>query len=169
MATQPQLNLNQFSQQAVVGQLALGLTGSPTIAIQAVVSATGSPSLSPGQAVKFDTTITTNPTGLPPIVACAQNAYADGYIIYDVKLGGTLTVGTKVQIMLQGVMWVLADGTVQSGNALQDDATDIALELYATTGAFSRGVSLDFATVGQLFRAFLSPEPNKAAQIAAHA
>lgn len=168
MASQPNLSLNQFSQQPILGQLALAL-GAPPMVIQAVVSTTGSPSLSPGQAIKFDTTIVTGPTGIPPIVACAASAYADGYILYDVKSGGTLTAGTVVQILLQGVIWMLADGTVDSGTVLQDDASDVgAMEAWATTGAYPRGVSLDYATVGQLFRANVSPFTVKAAQASAH-
>ena len=169
MATQPQLNLNQFSQQPVVGQLAMGLNGSPTVAIQAVVSATGSPSLSPGQAIMFDTTVTTSPTGVPPIVAASATQYADGYIIYDVKLGGTLTSGTFVQIMLQGIMWMLAEGTIDSGSALQDGADVGGVAVFATTSDYPRGTSLDYGTVGQLVRAFLTPATVKAAQASAHA
>jgi|SRR5579864_574655 len=170
MTAQPSLNLNQLTLQSVLGQLALGLNGAPALTIQAVVSATGSPSLSPGQAVKFDTTITTNPTGLPPIVACAANAYADGYIVYDVKLGGTLTAGTILQVLLQGAMWMLVEGTtVDSGSVLEDGADVGSMEPFATTGNYPRGVSLDYATSGQLFRAFLTPFTIKSAQASSHA
>ena len=53
MATQPQQSLNLFTQQPILGQAAFTNPGALQV-IQAVVSATGSPSLAPGQAIKFD-------------------------------------------------------------------------------------------------------------------
>ncbi len=86
------------------------------------------------------------------------------------KLGGSLTAGTIVQVMLQGIMWMLAEATVDSGTALEDGTDVGGVQAYGTggTGYFSRGVSLDYGTVGQLVRAFLSPITVKSAQAAAH-
>lgn len=169
MTTQPKLNLNQFGQQPVLGQLALGV-GSYPIVRQVVISPNQATALAFGQAVKYDTAVTANPTGLPPIVSAAQGDYADGYILFDVQhQDAALTANIVVQMLLQGAMWMLADGTVDSGTLLQDDASDVgAMETWATTGAIPRGVSLDYATSGQLFRADLTPFTVKAAHASAH-
>ena len=169
MTTQPLLNLNQFSQQPVLGQLALGI-GSWPIVRQVVISPNQATALAAGQAVKYDTAVTANPTGLPPIIACAANAYADGYLLYDVQhQGAALTANVVVQIVLQGAVWMLVEGTtVDSGSVLEDGADVGSMEPFATTGNYPRGVSLDYATSGQLFRADLTPFTIKSAQAAAH-
>lgn len=165
--TQPQLNQNQFNQQPVLGQLATGI-GAPPLTLQAVVSPNQSGNLAPGQAIKFDTAVLTN--GIPSIIACAANVYADGYIIYDVKAGGSLASGTFVQILLQGIMWMLVEGTtIDQGNALEDGSDVGSMEPFATTGNYPRGIAIDYGTSGQLFRAALSPFTVKAAQASAHA
>lgn len=169
MTTQPSLNLNQFSQQPVLGQLALGI-GSFPIVRQVVISPNQATALAFGQACKYDTTVTSNPTGLPPIVSCAASAYADGYLLYDVQhQGAALTSGIVVQLLLQGAIWMLVEGTtVDSGSVLEDGADVGSMEPFATMGNYPRGISLDYATSGQLFRADLTPFTIKAAQAAAH-
>lgn len=166
--SQPNLNLNQFAQQPVVGMLAT-IPGGFNQTIQAVVSVNQASALAAGQAIKFDTALTTN--NLPPIVSCAANAYADGYVIYNVKTQqASFTAGVVVEILLDGILWMLADGAnVTLGNALQDTANAGGMANYATTGDFSRGTALDFGTNGQLFRALLKPAAVKAAQATAHA
>lgn len=168
MATQPFLSLNQFNQQPILGQQAFE-GPSALMALQAVVSATGSPSLAPGQAVKWDSTITGTPSGLPQIVAAAPNEYADAYILFDVKNSAPLLSGTTVVVVLQGILWMLAGSTVSIGDTVQDDATAGNVSLFATTGKYPRGVSLDYGTVGQLVRVNLTPFTIKAAQASAHA
>ena len=65
---------------------------------------------------------------------------------------------------------MLVDGTtVLSGSLLEDGADVGSMQPFATTGNFPRGVSLDWATSGQLFRANLQPGNIKAANAAAHA
>ena len=169
MTTQPNLSLNQFGQQAIVGQLAMGI-GSPPNVISAVVSANQATTLSYGQAIKFDTAVVTQ-IGVPPIISCAASTLADGYLIYSTKNAGTaLTAGVFVEVLLGGVMWMLVEGTtVLSGSLLEDGADVGSMQPFATTGNFPRGVSLDWATSGQLFRANLQPGNIKAANAAAHA
>ena len=167
MASQPNLSLNQFSQQPILGQLALSL-GSPPLVIQAVVSATGSPTLYAAQAIQFDSTITSTPSGVPPIVAASGTQYADGYILYDVKNNGGWTSANVVQVVLQGVLWMLAESTVDVGQVVQDGADVGGVAAFATTSYDPRGISLDYGTVGQLIRVMLFPASNKAAQAAAH-
>lgn len=167
MASQPNLSLNQFSQQPILGMQAM-VAGSLPMVIQAVVSATGSPTLYPGQAVKFDSAITSTPSALPPIIAAAPTAYADGYILYDVKNSSGMTSGVVVQIVLQGVLWMLAESTVSVGDIVQDGADVGGVATFATATYYPRGVSLDYGTVGQLIRVNLSPFTIKAASASAH-
>lgn len=168
MVAQPNLSLNQFNQQPILGQQAFEGPNA-LVSIQAVVSATGSPSLYPGQAVKFDTTITGTPSGLPQIVAAAGTAYADGYILSDVKNAAPLTSGAVVVIVLQGILWMLAESTVTIGDILQDGADAGGVATFATTNYYPRGVALDYGTVGQLIRCNMTPFTIKAAAAPVHA
>ena len=163
---QPTINLNQFTQAPVVGQEALGI-GGPNNVIQAVVSPTGSPSLAPGQAIKFDTTILQ--AGIPAIVACAANAYADGYILYDVKAGGALTAGTFVEILIGGFLWMYVDGTtIDQGTVVEDTANVGGVEPLGTTGgAYPRGIAIDYGVTGALIRVNLMPAVTKVCAAAA--
>jgi|ERR1035437_1829329 hypothetical protein len=167
MASQPLLNLNQFGQQPVLGMAAFGAPQALNV-IQAVVSATGTPTLYSGQAIKYDATITTTPSAIPPIVAAAGTAYADGYILYDVQNGGGITQAQVCQIVLQGVLWMLAESTVSVGDIVQDGADVGGVATYGTSTYYPRGVSLDYGTVGQLIRVNLSPFTIKASATAAH-
>ena len=169
MVAQPQQSLNLFGQQPILGQAAFTNPGALTV-IQAVVSATGSPSLVPGQAIQFDSAITTTPSGLPPIVAASGTQYADGYILYDVKAGGALTAGTVVQIVLGGILWMLSEAAISIGAQLQDGADAGGVATFATTSYYPRGVALDYASAsGQLIRCNMQPAIAKAVVAAAHA
>lgn len=166
---QPSLNLNQFSQQPILGQLALGI-GSFPLVIQAVISANQASALTPGQAVKFDAAVTSTPSGLPPIVACAQTAYADGYVLYDVKnQASQLIAATVIQIVLDGILWMLVENTtVDVGVVVEDGADAGTVEPLGTTGSsFPRGISLDYGTVGQLIRVHVQPAVTKVTAAAA--
>lgn len=168
MATQPNLSLNQFNQQPILGQQAFDAPNALMV-LQAVISSTGSPSLYPGQAVKFDSSIVSTPSALPQIVPAVGTEYADAYILYDVKNSAPMLAGTVVQVVLQGILWMLADATVSVGQVIQDGADAGGVAPFATTSYYPRGISLDYGTVGQLVRVNLFPASNKAAQAAAHA
>ncbi len=64
---------------------------------------------------------------------------------------------------------MLAESTVSIGDILQDGADAGGVATYATQNYYPRGVALDYATVGQLIRCYLSPITIKAAATAAHA
>jgi hypothetical protein len=169
MATQPNLSLNQFKMQPVLGMQALGI-GSFPIVKSVVVSPNQATTLTPGQAIMFDTTVDQN--GIPAIISATGEQYADGYLLYSLKNGGLLfTTGDICEILQQGAMWMMCEGTtIDQGNQLQDGADAGGMAPYATTGYYSRGVALDYATgAGTLFRADLTPFTVKSAASAAHA
>ena len=109
--TQQQLNLNQFSLQAIVGQKAenFGLT----MVKQCVVSPNQTTALVPGQAVQFDTAVTSGP--IPSIIAASPSQKADGYIEYDVKNGGNLVSGVVCSVIISGALYLLADVAMDQG------------------------------------------------------
>jgi hypothetical protein len=159
---QPLLNLNQFTQAPVVGMEALGI-GSANNVIQAVVSANQATTLSPGQAIKFDTA--TLQAGSPAIVSCAPNAYADGYVLYDVKNGGlVLTAGVECQILLSGFIWMYVDGTtIDQGLTVEDTSNVGGVEPLGTSGgSLRRGTAIDYGVSGSLIRVNLLPAIIKA-------
>lgn len=169
MATQPLLSLNQFNQQPVLGQAAFDGPGA-LVAIHAQVSATGAASLAPGQAVQFDSAITGVPSGLPQIVAASASQYADGYVLFDVKNTSPIVSPQVVVIVLRGILWMLSDAAINIGQVVQDGADVGGVSPFATTGAYPRGVSLDYcAAAGVLVRINLTPFTIKAAQAPAHA
>lgn len=165
--SQPLLSLNQFAQQAVVGQEALGI-GGPNNVIQAVVSPNQATTLSPGQAIKFDANVLQ--AGIPAIVSCAANAYADGYVLYDVKNGGiNLTIGDICQILIGGFMWMFVDGTtIDQGAVVEDTANVGGVEPLGTTGgSYPRGIAIDYGVTATLIRVNLMPAVTKVTAAAA--
>ena len=167
----PQLSLTSIYLPQVVGMLAEGI-GTAAIIRQVIVSPNQATSLLPGQAVKYDTSLTGN--SVPGIVACAQNAYADGYVIYDIKNGGNasnspLTSGTVCQICIFGAMLMLVDGTtIQPGQVVEDGADAGGVEPLGTTaGAFPRGVALAYGVSGAVIPVDLYPGVTKVVAAAA--
>jgi len=168
MATQPQLSLNQFKMQTVLGMQAMGI-GSFPIVKSFIVSPNQATTLTPGQAVQIDTAVLQN--GLPAIIAASGTQYADGYLLYSLKNGGLLfTAGDICEVLQQGAMWMMVESTtIDQGNALQDGTDAGAMSPFATTGYYPRGIALDYAVgAGTLFRADLTPFTAKSAQAAAH-
>lgn len=168
MATQPTLSLNQFKMQPVLGMQAIGI-GSPPIVRSVLVSPNQATTLTPGQAIKYDVTVLQN--GLPAIVSAVGTEPADGYLLYSLKNGGLLfTANDRCEILLQGAMWMMCEGTtIDMGNQLQDGTDAGGMAPYATSTYYSRGVALDYATgAGTLFRADLTPFTAKSSGAVAH-
>lgn len=170
MATQPSLSLNQFKMQPVLGMQAMGI-GSFPLVVSAVVSPNQATSLSPGQAIQFDTAVLQ--AGTPSIIAAPSTVgqqLVDGYLLYSLRMGGTLfTSGNLCEVLLQGAMWMMAESAIDMGNQLQDGADVGGMAAYATTGYYSRGVALDYAaTAGTLFRANLTPFTAKSSGAVSH-
>jgi hypothetical protein len=165
---QPQLSLNQFQLQTIVGVQAFEGPG-VIQTLQAVISPNQATALSAGQAVQFDTAITA--AGLPNIIAAAPNVYADAYLLYDIQKSQSQFVsGAVVQIALGGILQMLAEATIEPGNVVQDNTTDPGgVAPWATTGYYPRGVAIDYGVAGQIVRVNLAPFAIKAAQAAAHA
>ncbi len=163
--TQQQLNLNQFSLQAIVGQKAenFGLT----MVKQCVVSPNQTTALVPGQAVQFDTAVTSGP--IPSIIAASPSQKADGYIEYDVKNGGNLVSGVVCSVIISGALYLLADVAMDQG-AVFEDAVDGNIEPFGTTaGAYPRGEVLAPAAAGQIVPVLVGSMAAKIAGAAAAA
>jgi len=149
------INLNQFSMSMVQGALGTGAGSFPRV-IEAQVSFNQATALVPGQAVKFDSAVTTG--GIPSLLAAAQSDQADGYIIYTVKNGGNLTSGLVVPIMLSGSMWMTVGTAVNQGSAVEDASVAGEIEPVGTTGgAKRRGISLQNGAVGSLVIVNIEP------------
>jgi hypothetical protein len=154
MQTNPQVNINQFQQSAIVGLLDLGI-GSANNLISGIVGA--SQSLIAGQSVKQSAG--SNP-GMPVFVAAAVGDVALGRIVHSVKQD-TFVDGDAVDIALNNsVIWVLADSSITAGQFVDDivsDGSASAVEPHGTTGGSKqRGYALDGGAAGQLIRIYVT-------------
>lgn len=149
------LNINQFSQVAVRGQLDLQIAASGVI--QGMVSAanTTTPLLA-GDAVDLDSSITV--VGAPQFLKALYTDSSFGYVAYDVKDSSTLTPGfVQVACGYRGpVMWLIAGGTITPGAFVeQANSSTVDVVTYGTSSSKLRGVALDPGTTGNLMRVIL--------------
>lgn len=171
MATQPFQSLTQLLPQGIAGPDALGLTTNP-IVITVKISPNQLTSLVPGQAVKFDAAVTA--VGVPNIIACAQNAYADGYVLYDAKNGGAtslspLQANNECLMLISGVQWFFVNSAnVVQGQVIEDSPVAGGVEPLGTTvGAFPRGIAIDYGATGSIVRCLMMPAAAKICAAAA--
>jgi hypothetical protein len=143
------INLNQFNQVPIAGQLDLQISKSGVITGE--VSANQATALSPGQPVKLDSANTGN---VPLFVAAAASDVALGHVAYDVKKSQPVA-GDPVSVAFHGgpVMWMLAKETIAPGARLEQNADG---SVQNVTSAKVRGIALDPGTAGQLFRVIIT-------------
>lgn len=146
------ININQFGQATVQGALDLNITKSGIF--QGQVSANQASALSPGQAVKFDTSSGV----IPQVVSAAIGDIAIGFLVFDTQKAAPVA-GDRVQIAYFGgpCMWMTAGGTIAAGAAVENksDGTVQTKSAQAT-----RGYALDPATSGNLLRVLITNNGN---------
>jgi hypothetical protein len=140
------LNINQFAQTTIRGQLDQNIPPGPVIA--GVVSVNQATALKAGDAVKLDTS-----TGnVPSFVAAAASDVAIGHLVFDEKKASPVA-GDAIQVALFGsIMWMTARGTVAVQASLEN-YTDGTVQTLAS--AKMRGIALDPATTGNLLRVII--------------
>lgn len=149
------ITINQFQQTTVQGALDLNIMTSRVF--QGQVSANQATALTPGQAVKFDTS-----TGvIPQVVAAAVGDIAIGFLVFDTQKGAPVA-GDRVQIAFFGgpVMWMTAGGTITAGAAVENKS-DGTVQIKSAQA--TRGYALDPATNGNLLRVIITNNGNLAA------
>lgn len=145
----PNINPNAFAQVTVRGQLDLNISVGAAV-IQGVVSANQATALKAGDAVKMDNTS----GNIPTFVAAAVGDDAIGTIVFDEKKSSPAS-GDYIQVVLlngAGVQWHTAGGTITVGALLEDTGSST---LQVRSAQKMRGIALDPATSGNLFRAIM--------------
>jgi len=153
------LNINQFAQVAVRGQIDQQISRSGII--QGIVSAANTTTpIKPGDAVDLDPAVTA--VGSPQFITALYTDVSFGYMIFDPKSSSVLTPGV-IQVAMRHVgpvMWLVAGGTIVPG-ALVEQANSGTYDVvtFGTSSSKVRGVALDFGSVGQLMRVVLAGAP----------
>jgi hypothetical protein len=146
------LNINQFQQQPVLGDVDLQIAQSLTITGQ--LSANQATALVAGTPVKLDSAITSG--RYPQFVAAGATDLAFGYIKRTVQ-AATFSSGDKIEVVgaFPPVMWLSAASTMAPGIPVQSNASDATIVEAVTSGKV-RGILLDPAVTGQLVRVLLA-------------
>lgn len=146
------VNINQFQQQPVRGELDLQIAKSGVI--QGVISANQATALKAGDFVKLDSAITTG--SLPQFIAAAASDSSMFAIAFDPKKA-SVVAGDIVQVTFFGgpVMWVVANGTIQMGAAVESIGGS-GTNVQTLASAKQRGIALDPGTANNLMRIILT-------------
>lgn len=144
------LNINQFQQIPVEGDLDLQIASSQTIS--GIVSANQATALTAGMAVKLDSAITSG--NVPQFVAAGQDDVAIGYVKRTVQ-ASSFSAADKVEITgnFGPVMWMTAAGSIACGAYVEQDSTGALIQTY--TSHSKRGLMLDPVSTGQLGRVII--------------
>lgn len=153
------LNINQFEQVAVRGQLDQQIAHFGVV--QGMVSAANTTTaIKPGDAVDLDPAVTV--VGLPQFTTALYTDVSFGYAAYDPKSSSVLTPGLiQVTMRWSGpVMWLVAGGTIAPG-ALVEQANSATYDVvtFGTSSSKVRGVALDYGSIGNLMRVILAGAP----------
>jgi hypothetical protein len=155
------LNINQFKQQVLPGQLDLSLNPTPnvfTMRIDPASSAFATVGAKTGQGLKLKDLGGSDVNGVPIVDAqTADTDYVLGVRVYDTK-NGKVTAGNIVQVASQGaVVWMKYKTTLLRGVAVACDSAVPGQVLALTTGKYVFGVTLDHAvTAGDLGRVLIT-------------
>lgn len=146
------VNINQFDQQPVRGELDLQIQKSGVI--QGIISANQATALKAGDFVKLDSAITTGK--LPQFIAAAASDSSMFALAFDAKKA-TFVAGDSCQVTFFGgpVMWVVANATISMGAAVESVGGS-GTNVQTLAAAKQRGVALDPGVANQLMRIILT-------------
>lgn len=149
------LNINQFAQTAVRGQLDQQIAKSGVLQGQVSAANTTTP-INAGDAVDLDPAVTV--VGAPQFITALTTDSYFGYMAYDVKADSVLTPGF-IQVASSRasapVMWLIAAGTIAAGAFVEQAAASGDVVTYGTSTSKVRGLALDPGVVGVLIRVML--------------
>jgi len=148
------ININQFAQVAVRGQLDQQIARSGVI--QGMVSAANTTTpIAPGDSVILDSAVTA--VGSPQFRTAADSDSNFGIMIYDPKSSSILTPGfIQVASNFTGpVMWLVAAAAILPGVFVEQAAAGGDVVTYGTATSKLRGIALDPGATGQLMRVIL--------------
>lgn len=139
------ININSFQQTPVRGQLDLQIAKSGVLSGNISANEAGFPKA--GDFLKLDPAAT---GATPQFLLAAQADLAIGVLAHNVKKDSPVS-GDVVEVacLIGPVVWVVANETIVPQEELQSNANG-NMELLAAGKV--RGIALDPATVGQLFR-----------------
>jgi hypothetical protein len=143
------LNLNQFAQVPILGQLDLQISKSGVIS--GTVDASQATALVAGQPVKL---YGSNTSSAPTFVAAGDTDVAIGHVVFDKKKASP-EAGDVISVAgnFGPVMFLEAGETITPGVRVQNQDTDNTVML--VTDGKVRGIALDYGTVGTLIRVIL--------------
>jgi hypothetical protein len=149
-------NPNQFALAPYLGQLDLRFNGDT---ISCTFDPAGSGTLVGGQAVKFTTSASGDPTVVPSLLSSDDVA---GFVNYDIK-SQVYNPGSRLEISMAGnVMYVYAALAVNRGQFLTSLPAAVAggtnggvVPVTGSSGFPIVGYALDTAPIGGLFRMFI--------------
>lgn len=132
------LNINQFEQVPIRGQLDLQIMKSGVI--QGVVSASQGSALAPGDRVALDTAS----GNVPSFVAATLDVTAIGLVVFDEKKSAPVA-GDYIQVTFFGgpVMWLTSAAAVSAGAQVEYNSSG---KVQALTTNKMIGIALDPAT-----------------------
>ena len=148
------LNINAFSQTAVLGQQDLSILRSGVLSGM-VSAANGATPIVAGDSVALDPANTV--VGQPQFISAALTDISFGVMIMDPKSASVVTPG-QIQVACRftgPVIWLLAAGTINPGQLVESTAAAGTVNVYGTSSSKLRGIALDPGTVGQLMRVIL--------------
>lgn len=146
----PTLNVNQFAQAAVQGDVDLGIM--QTGVLSGRISPNQASALSAGTPVNLDSAVTTGK--LPMFVAAASSAVALGYLKRTLRQSSFAT-GDDCEVVLTPapVIYLTAKSTVAMGAYVESGSDPLTVQTLAS--GKPRGIALEPATDGTLVRVLL--------------
>ncbi len=149
-----QLNINQFAQVPVRGQLDLQIARQGVI--QGAVSANQGTPLNSGDFVDLDPAQTA--IGQPQFISALYTDVNFGNMIFDPK-AAEVSTPNSVQVaarQIGPVIWLVAGGTINPGQFVeQANSSTYDVVVYGTASSKLRGQALDPGSVGNLMRVIL--------------
>lgn len=136
------LNINQFSQVPIRGQLDLQISKSGVLTGQISVNETNT--LKAGDKVKLDSA---NTGPIPQFLLAANEDPAIGFLAYDVKRA-TAVAGDAVEVTFKGgaVMWMVAGAAIVPGALVQQQADTVGSKVITLASDKQSGIALDPAS-----------------------
>lgn len=146
------ININQFAQTPVRGELDLQITKSGVI--QGMISNNQAGTLVAGDAVKLDSAITSGQ--FPQFIAAAASDSSMFFLVNDPKKSSFVALD-QCQITFFGgpVMWMVANGTIAPGAAVENTGGS-GTNVQTLAAAKQRGIALDPGVASALIRIIIT-------------